>query len=279
MKSIYLFLKGILIGIALVLPGLSGSLMAVLLGMYEDVVTWVSSFWKNIRNILILGAGAAIGILISAKLVLVLCTAYPGPCNWFFLGLVAGGIPMLVSGVKGRNFTKLGFIPMVLGFAAILAMALFSGTTADFHVAITQISGVQDVGVLLGAGLISCGFMMFPGVSGSVLLILLGQYGTVYGAVSDLTDISRWSQTLPICILFGIGAILGVLLISKLMKGAMSRFPRMVQWLILGLTLGTCASLGWVCIQNTFSWVYILFLGLGFGATMLTGRLERKNKA
>lgn len=279
MKSIYLFWKGILIGIALVLPGLSGSLMAVLLGIYGEVVTWVSSFWQHIRNILILGAGALIGILISAKLVLVLCTAYPGPCNWFFLGLVAGGIPMLISGVKGRHFTKLGFIPMVLGFAAILAMALFSGTTADFHVAISRISGVQDVGVIFGAGLISCGLMMFPGVSGSVLLILLGQYGTVYGAVSDLTEIGRWGQTLLICLVFGLGGIIGILLISKLMKKAMGRFPRMVQWLILGLTLGTCASLGWVCMQSAFSWIYVLCLGAGFGATMLTGRLEQKNKA
>ncbi|MBP3391626.1 MAG: DUF368 domain-containing protein [Clostridia bacterium] len=281
MKSLYLFFKGILIGIALVLPGLSGSLMAVLLGMYEDVVNWIASFRKNIKNLLLLGIGAAIGILISAKLVLVLCVAYPGPCNWFFLGLVAGGLPMLISGVKGRNFTKLGFVPMILGFAAIFAITLCSGTAADFHVAIPRISGVQDAGVLLGAGLISCGLMMLPGVSGSVLLILLGQYGTVYGAVSDLTDFSRWSESLPICILFGIGGVAGVLLVSKVMKGTIRRFPRIVQWLILGLTLGTCVSLGWVCIQNmknVVSLLYVLFFPLGFAATVLAGRLERKNK-
>ncbi len=281
MKSVYLFFKGILIGIALVLPGLSGSLMAVLLGMYQEIVSWMASFGKNIRSLLVLGAGALIGILISAKVVLVLCVAYPGPCNWFFLGLVAGGLPMLIKGVKGRNFTKPGFIPLILGFAAILTMALFTGTTADFQVAISRISGVQDAGILLVAGFISCGLMMFPGVSGSVLLILLGQYGTVYGAVSDITNYSRWSEILPICALFAVGGILGILLISKLMKWAMGRFPRLVQWLILGLTSGTCASLAWVCMgkgEKAFSLVYLLFFGLGFGATMLTARLERKNK-
>jgi putative membrane protein len=282
MKRIYLFLKGILIGIALVLPGLSGSLMAVLLGMYGEIVGWMASVRNNIRNLLVLGAGAVIGILISAKIVLVLCIAYPGPCNWFFLGLVAGGIPMLIQNVRGRHFTRFGFLPLLLGGAVILSMALCSGNAADFHIAISRVSGLQDAGILLAAGFISCGLMMFPGVSGSVLLILLGQYGTVYGAVSDITNFSRWSEILPICILFAIGGILGVLIISKLMKWAMERFPRMIQWLILGLTSGTCASLALVCVGNEapgFSWVYLLFLGLGFGATVLTGRIERKNKA
>ena len=283
MRRIYLFLKGILIGVALVLPGLSGSLMAVLLGIYDDVVSWVASFGKNVRNLLVLGVGALVGILLSAKVVLLLCIAYPGPCNWFFLGLVAGGIPLLIRNVKGRNFTGYGFVPLVFGFGIIFAMAVFAGTPGDFRVAILSVRTVFDVGILLGSGFVSCGLMMFPGVSGSVLLILLGQYGTVYGAVSEFADFSQWPRILPVCVWFAIGGLLGIWLFSALMKWALGKFPRFVHWLILGLTLGTCGSLLWVCVDSygepTFSWACFLFFLLGFGAARLTERMECKNKA
>lgn len=281
MHKLYLFLKGILIGIALVLPGLSGSLMAVLLGMYEEIVSWISSVRKHWLNLLILGVGAALGVLISAKVVLVLCVRYPLLSNCFFLGLVAGGLPLLVQNVRRERFTKISPWVAAAGFFAILAMSLATGQDGNFAVSISTLSGIRDAGILAGAGMLSCGLMMLPGVSGSVLLILLGQYATVYSAISDLSDPGQWGRVLPICVFFGIGALLGVWLVSKAMSFALKRFSCVVQWLILGLTSGTCGALLWVCIQQgsgTFDWVWIsclLIFAIGFAVTVLTARLQQ----
>ncbi len=280
MRKMILFLKGILIGIALVLPGLSGSLMAVLLNLYETIVGWVSAFRKNLVNLIILGIGAAIGILISAKIVLSVCVRYPEQSNLFFLGLVAGGIPLLVGNVKEKCFTKSCVSVMILGFAGVFLLSLFSPAGGEFNTAITEIQGMKESFTLLLAGFISCGLMMLPGVSGSVLLILMGQYGTVYGAVSNLSSYHNWLRVLPICLLFGVGGLLGIYLISNLMRSALVRFASAVQWLILGLTSGTCGALAWVCVRQGMPMIVSVFwFVLGFFLTVLTTKLERRQDA
>lgn len=277
MHKIILFLKGILIGIALVLPGLSGSLMAVLLGMYEQIVEWISAVRKNMLNLVLLVIGAGIGILISAKLVLAVCVRYPIQSNLFFLGLVAGGIPLLIQRVRVKSFSKFSVPILILGFAGIFLLSVLAPTDKGFQPEITAIQGVGDSVVLLLSGFVSCGLMMLPGVSGSVLLILMGQYGTVYGAVSDLSAYGNWLRVLPICFLFGIGGILGILFISNLMKKALKRFDSGVQWLILGLTSGTCGALVWVCAeQGARAFRHVFWLALGFVLTLLTTKLERR---
>lgn len=294
MRKMYLFLKGIIIGVALVLPGLSGSLMAVLLGMYEEIVGWVRKWRSNIVNLLFLGAGAGIGILLSAKLVLLVCERYPLHSNLFFLGAVAGGFPLLVRNVRGRMNTKAGLVLAPIAFAAIFLMSLVSNQDGNFHVAIAAVTGLKEAGIIIGVGVISCGLMMLPGVSGSVLLILLGHYGTVYNAVSSLSNPASWGQAIPVCLLFAVGAILGIRIVSGIMNAALQRFEGAVQWLILGLTAGTCGALLRVCVKQgiqifrsvsmTLS-VHLLLLvsllvafSVGFLATLFAAKLEHRNK-
>ncbi len=276
MRKIFLFFKSILIGVALVLPGLSGSLMAVLLGMYEIIVDWMSAVKKNMVKLLVLVMGAGVGILISAKLVLSVCVRYPVQSNLFFIGLVAGGIPLLIGRIRKKPFTGSCIPVMLIGFASIFAMSLVSPVNAEFQAAITHVHSLREGGILLLSGFISCGLMMLPGVSGSVLLILLGQYGTVYGAVSDLSSIANWLRVLPICILFGIGGLLGIWVVSKVMKKALTHFASSVQWLILGLTSGTCGALAWVSLGQGGAFVHVLWLVLGFLLTMFTTKLEQQ---
>ena len=275
MRKFILFFKGILIGIALVLPGLSGSLMAVLLGLYESIVEWLSAVRKNLWNLLVLCAGAGIGILISAKMVLVICVAYPAQSNLFFLGLVAGGLPLLINRAGSKHFTPKSIPIAVLGFMGVFLLSVLSPVENDFQTVITQITGIEDGMILLLAGFVSCGLMMLPGVSGSVLLILMGQYGTVYGAVSALSESQNWLRALPICLLFAIGGMVGVLFVSNLMRKALNRFGSEVAWLILGLTFGTCSALAWMCIRKGSSvWSQLFWLMIGFVLTKITAKFE-----
>ena len=276
MRKMILFMKSVLIGIALVLPGLSGSLMAVLLGMYETIVTWMSSVRKNIINLSVLALGTGIGILLSAKLVLSICVRYPIQSNWFFLGLVAGGLPVLIGHVREKYFTVNCIPVMLLGFIGVFTLSVLSPAGGAFQTSIDHVRHIGDGMRLLLAGFVSCGLMMLPGVSGSVLLILMGQYGTVYGAISDLSVRENWLRVMPICLLFGIGGLLGVLLVSNLMRRALRRYDSGVQWLILGLTSGTCAALVWICLkQSGGTPVSLIWAVIGFGLTVLTGKLER----
>ena len=242
MTQIINFVKGIFIGIAVVIPGLSGSIFAVVVGLYEKMIHAVSDFRKNIKkNILFLlpiVLGAVVGILLSTKLILMLCETYTQQAYFFFIGLVLGSIPLVLRKLKGKKFHPAYLLITLFSMGLILLMGFFSNADAGEGAVNTAyyLTGLKDTVLILFSGFLSCALMSIPGVSGSVTLMVLGQYNKVYGAVSECTDMLKYlisgefdrawesSRSIWLVLAFAIGGIAGFILISKLIAKLLAKF-------------------------------------------------------
>lgn len=125
------FIKGAIIGIALVISGLSGSIFAVVVGLYDRLLQAVNHFRanpkKNLRFLAPIGLGAVVGILVSTKAVLVVTTHWPLPSYGFFIGLVLGIGPFIYRKLVLKPFTWWYLLLVAAGFAGIYGLARLAG--------------------------------------------------------------------------------------------------------------------------------------------------------
>ncbi|MCL2415847.1 MAG: DUF368 domain-containing protein [Defluviitaleaceae bacterium] len=301
-------IKGALIGLGLVLPGLSGSIFAVVVGLYDDIIIAVNTLRrdlkKNIKFLLPILIGIAIGILASASATVYVIENFPFQSYAFFIGLVLGSLPKIYGKIaKGRKNYKLYPIA-VFGFFVILIMAFFSPDSSETAVAMHAIEGIGDAATILLAGVISCFFMTIPGMSGSVMLMLLGHFGTVYGAVSNFVDvgimmvrgqpgvISEGLASLGIIVMFSVGALAGIVAAARIIGFLIERYEIAVYFGVTGLIVGAVVVLFNLGISETFInnfaeggilsgiigvlWL-VLFTVLGFVATHIISGKEPEN--
>lgn len=261
MSRIINFIKGIVVGIAVVIPGLSGSMFAVIVGLYEKMINAVSTlrknFKKNILFLLPIVVGGLIGILLSAKLIVDLCEKFPQQAYFFFIGLVLGSIPLVLRKIKVIKFNPIYLLITVFSFGFILLMGYLSGgeTSESISETVHYLTGISDVIGVFVAGFLSCAFMSVPGVSGSVTLMVLGQYNKVYGAVGDCSDMVKYlfkgdfdsalvaGKSLGTAVVFAIGGILGFLIIAKIISKLLAKYEAQVYYGVGGMVLGAAVIL------------------------------------
>lgn len=276
-------MKGFFIGIALVIPGLSGSMFAVVVGLYERIVEAISTFrkqpLKNIKFLLPIMIGAVIGILASTKLVLWLCEQFPVMSYGFFIGLVIGVLPFVYKKVSFQKFNFFDAILAILGFAFIMFVShQGTGGLSDF-VAMSQLRTLSDWGVIAFAGFFAISMMMIPGISGAVMLMMVNQYGTIYNSAAKLLDtvmfllvgkFDRAKQAFSSVIIllpFIIGAVLGVILMAKVLNYLLHKYAHQVYcavfgivvagiWILMELALQGAA----LNVQNSGSWFGVIVI-------------------
>lgn len=247
MKHFIHFFKGIFIGIAAVIPGLSGSIFAVVVGLYDKMVEAVSTlfrrshFRKNLVFLLPILLGVGVGVLLSTKAVLWVCENYTGPSYAFFIGMVLGSLPLIFKKTSQSPFRFWHLTLSCITCAILVGITLWMGTPEDSSmVAISAIVSWKDALIVVGAGMFSCALMAIPGVSGSVMLMVIHQYGTVYHAVSNLTEsFAAW----PIVGLFAFGAIIGFLGIAKLLHWLLEHASALTYYGVAGLIGGAVFAL------------------------------------
>lgn len=276
-------MKGFFIGIALVIPGLSGSMFAVVVGLYERMVEAISTFrkqlLKNIKFLLPIMIGAVIGILASTKLVLWLCEQFPVMSYGFFIGLVIGVLSFVYKKVSFQKFNFFDAILAILGFAFIMFVShQGTGGLSDF-VAMSQLRTLSDWGVIAFAGFFAISMMMIPGISGAVMLMMVNQYGTIYNSVAKLLDtvmfllVGKFDQakqafsSVIILLPFIIGAVLGVILMAKVLNYLLHKYAHQVYcavfgivvagiWILMELALQGAA----LNVQNSGSWFGVIVI-------------------
>ena len=254
--------KGILIGIALIIPGLSSSIFAVVVGLYDKIIHALNNFKeREARQFLIpVGIGALVGILLSAKVVLWICQNFTYQAYSFFIGLVLGSVPLVLHKTRQIDFKMRNVGLSVIACLLLLFLATY-GTNHDIassYIAITRIQSLPQFLQIFIAGLFSCFLMAVPGVSGSVMLMAAGQYGSVYNALSNVGNIVLYllrGDTLGmrsvlhstyLLAVFALGAVLGIWLAVKILSYLLKNFEGLVYYCVMGLLVGA---------------VIILFLG------------------
>lgn len=235
--------KAAVVGGTMTVPGASGGTMAMILGIYEDLIGSVGGIFSHFRDSLCFLAlfcvGALAGMAALARGVLALLERYPVVVSYFFLGAVAGGIPLIYrrAGIKKMTwqalFWPLAGLLIVYGLA-LLPKELFTAGLAGGASAADMPSLSHFLWQLLGGCILAIALIL-PGISVSQMLLMLGLYEPVMEAVSML----KFASLIPL----GLGAVLCTLLFTRLLGNAMTRHPQPTYLLILGFVLGSLGQL------------------------------------
>lgn len=226
-------LRGIVIGVANIIPGVSGGTMMVSMGIYDTLIHCIThlfkEFWKSIKTLLPYAIGMLIGILALASVITWGLENYPLPTNTLFIGLILGGLGPLIKKVDRKKINAAAIIAFVCLFALIIWMGLQNRDSIQNADSIDMNIGQMLLMIVLGA--VASATMIIPGVSGSLVLMLLGYYKAVTGALQTLAhglfhfDFSAVGQPLLMLIPFLIGVALGIFGVAKLSNGLQHVIP------------------------------------------------------
>lgn len=203
-------IKGLVIGGTMLVPGVSGGSMAMILGIYQKLISAISSFWenkkKNLIFLLLFSAGAVLGMVLFAKPLLRLIDTFPLPTMYFFIGAVAGGVPMICRQAEIKAFSFKIPLYILLGAAIVVGISVIPAGTSGSQSENWFFSAM----LLILAGLIAAVALILPGISVSYLLLLLGLYDKTMQAISEFY--------MPFLIPLAIGLIVGIIAATSCWK-------------------------------------------------------------
>ncbi len=275
-------LKGMVIGIANVIPGVSGGTMMVAMGIYDKLIHCITHLFKEFKKsvlfLLPIAIGMGIAIIASSFTIEKAFKEFPLQTSLLFVGLVVGGLPAMWKNVKGQKIKPGHIVAFLAFFAVVVVMALMGdaeGNAADLSF------NIINVLKLLGVGIIAAATMVIPGVSGSMMLLLLGYYNPILTAINDFVravvafDFGGIMNGVAILAPFGIGVVAGIFVIAKLIEIIFSKFPLYAYWAIIGLIVASPIA---IVAMGTFPAITvvsvltgIVALGVGFVIALKLG--------
>ena len=239
-------LKGMVIGIANVIPGVSGGTMMVAMGIYDKLIHCITHLFSELKkNILFLApiaVGMALAVVGSSFTIEKMFEVFPFQTSLLFVGLVVGGLPAMWNNVKGKKIKVGHIVTCLLFLALVVGMALLGekeGNAVDLSFNIVNVVKLFLVGVIAAAT------MVIPGVSGSMVLLLIGYYNPILSAINGFIraavsfDIPAIFTGVGILAPFGIGMVVGIFAIAKLIEIIFEKFPLYAYWGIIGLIVAS----------------------------------------
>lgn len=249
--------KGAVIGIANIIPGVSGGTMAVSMGIYDKLIHCLTHLFKDFKKsvlfLLPVLIGAGIALVGSSFGIEYLFQNYPVPTNLLFIGLILGGLPAITGKVKG-NKSKAGHWAAFLIFFVLVVGLAFVGETEGNAADLTF--SVFSVIKLFFVGVIASATMVIPGVSGSMILLLIGYYNPILTAINDFFraliafDVPAILTGMGILVPFGVGVVIGIFAIAKLIEIIFAKFPMYAYWAIIGLIVASPFA---IVLMNSFA--------------------------
>jgi putative membrane protein len=250
MKNIILVIKGFIMGIANIIPGVSGGTLALTMGIYEDFIKAISHFLKNLKEnvkfLLPIFIGMGLSILSMSNVISAAFDKFPVPTALFFMGLVLGGIPMLTNKVKKTKEAKQAssYVIAILTFALVMILAfsneLFGKGLGDANLANMNVTSYL---VLFVVGVVAAATMVIPGVSGSLVLMLLGYYLPIVNTVKDLTHFNNLGHNLIVCVVFGIGVVIGIVGVAKLIEWLLKKHEVKTYFGVIGFIIASVIAI------------------------------------
>ncbi len=265
--------KGVGVGIANIIPGVSGGTIAVITGLYDELVDGFGNFftsdggWK--RNVLFLApviVGILAGNILFAWVIGWLLDRAPGATTWGFIGLIVGSLPYLVRRADIQSLRWHYPVLFLAGLGVVLWMGLTPRPAASPP--ITELTALSALWVFIAAFIASIA-MIIPGVSGSFLLLLIGMYSTLQNSFSTLN--------VPVILVFVGGTLVGVVMVSKGIAALLRSFHGSTYVAIMGLVVGSGIALFPGFGAGNIPILDILGLAVGLGLSLLlgTGMKER----
>lgn len=259
---ILLLIKGVIVGVANIIPGVSGGTIAVVMGIFDQLIDSINSLFKTpkkaLKFLLPIFIGAGAGIVLFSKILKFGLENYSFITTMFFVGLVIGSIPVIYSNAKRKKLNIANYAAILVSFALIVLISIMKEPQTELNQGLSTIFLVK----IFGGGVIASASMVIPGISGSFVLVLLGLYNLILNSISDFVDsigaavsilsTSGFSESVKyffttdafvILLVAGLGIILGILLISKVIAYLFEKAYSMTYCVILGLIFGSLFSI------------------------------------
>ena len=239
MKHVFLALKGVLFGIANLIPGLSGGTIAVITGVYEKLLDSINNLFKEFKKSIlflgIFGLGCVIAILAGAKGMDYLLKYFELPITLLFAGLIVGSLKTVKEPIKGK-LDKKAIIIMCITLSIVIGLLFIpfskaTGSSLKFY----------DYILLFICGILASVAMVVPGISGMMMFYLFGYYDVLMGALSSLTQ--SFGSSVLILIPVGIGIIIGLFSAAKIISYLLKKFPIYTFAGIFGFVIGSIFAL------------------------------------
>ena len=259
---VYRILCGFFLGISILAPGFSGSIVAITMGIYEDLIRIFSNPFKDFKKNVIFALPLAIGMMVSAVLFVLLFRYlfehYLKVTYFLFVGLIAGNLPFITRTIRTHGFRAHDGLGVAAAFAAALVLGMSPDAAALQENAVTaSIYELAAGGFVVGA----VGFI--PGMSVTTILISMGVYGQLILMAETSLGLD-FVFVAPLVVFFA-AAGLGLMLTSKGIKFLFEKFPGFANSAVLGFIAGSLTAIFLQALQMpdvNFSW--------GAGAAALT---------
>lgn len=287
MKSIlYRAICGLVMGVGCVLPGVSGGILAISLGVYEKMMLAIGNLFKgfkeNIKYLLPLGIGGVIGILLTSNVLNLLITRYEVQLLSLFTGLVLGSLPELFREVRldGSKLQAKHFVAALLGLGVVLLFALGENSVSgNAKAAELTIPGALIAGAVLSVGTV------IPGISSSFILVYMGLYPAVIALIADVMNMQTLANEgiaaaignlgahiLPLMAMAGTFGIISLVII-KLVNHMLKRHHATSYAAVIGFVIGSVA-LVLPGIIAKLTWACPIFFLAGLALSLLEYRFK-----
>jgi len=256
-KFFYRILSGFFLGLSIVAPGFSGSVVAIIMGVYQDLVRIVSNPFKNFKENVIYCLPLAIGAVISAILFVFAFTHlfedYEKATYLLFVGLIAGNIPVIFREVKKAGFQTRYLYGGAIAFAAALALGVVAvrfGSPSSAEGVTSNMAIFAISGFLVGVAAFA------PGMSLSTIMIIMGVYGQVLFIAKSILTLNF--AYFPQFLVFGGAAAFALVLASRGIKAVFDKHPGVAHTAVLGLIAGSLIGIFYQSMQlpdPNFTWL------------------------
>lgn len=267
-KNLY---RGFIMGGTDVIPGVSGGTIAVLLGIYDQLIAAINGIfskdWKRHLSFLIpLGIGIVGATFTFARVMEWLLINQPVPTFYFFLGLIIGVLPLLLNVADAKSTFKVHHIIILLVGAVLIGSMVFLN---DEEGAIITTKTLSTYILLFFSGALGSAAMILPGISGSFILLLIGVYPTVISAVSNFE--------FDVILVTGAGILIGIILMSKVINYLFNHYRTGTFAAIIGMVIGSIFVVfpGWP-VSNALVFISLVTFAAGLAGAYILGKVEYK---
>jgi len=230
-KYIKNFLKGIVIGVSTLVPGVSGGTMAIILGIYDKIIHSISNFFKDIKNntifLGVVGVGGLIGIFAFSNIIDYGLKNFRFIMIFLFLGIIVGGMPVLFKKAEIKSIKVFDIIMFLIGVILVVLTSFSKSTVVN----LASSEGMINMLFMVLAGFIMAVALVLPGISGSFFLLTIGLLELTTSAIKNLN--------MPYLIPFALGIALGVILTTKALESLMNKHTKPTYLIILGFVIGS----------------------------------------
>lgn len=250
MKILKDLLKGMIIGIGAVAPGVSGGTFAVILGVYDKITDAIANVFKDFYNIVIslipLGIGILLGVLGFSNILNYLFTNYEFQVKFLFIGLMLGSINSVVNEANKKGFKPIYLIPSIIAFSITVLFMILENRVIN----IIPEANLDLASLIIYGGIIGFGTIV-PGISSSFILMVIGAYEIIIKGIAEIN--------LLIIIPVGIGFSVSVLIFANIINILFRRFYGYTYYTVLGFVIGSIIIM---IPRFEFSMEYAIGIGL-----------------